>query len=163
MTTTSNIGRAICPMSRLVGSQRMGINMKLQVILVIGFFVCTALVRAEEKEIGSKRLEGVMDGIIERSDGTRLTAKYTVSYDDDDVVSLLVEDEDNNAYLFESIVVEEEKISFLWNPEKEGSQCELLLSENGNSLEGECMVFQDQSIKFIMLVSESYPEKNNEQ
>lgn len=141
----------------------MGISMKLQVILFIGFFVCTALVHAQEKETGSNWLEGVMDGIIERSDGTRLIAKYTVSYDDDDLVSLLIEDEENNEYLFESIVVAEEKISFLWNPEKEGSLCEMLLTENGNSLEGECAVFQDQSMKFIMLLSDSDPEKNNEQ
>ena len=133
--------------------------MRLQIILLAGLFFCVSLGQAEEEKTKSNRLEGELDGFIERSDGTRLTAKYTVSYNDDDIVSLLIQDEESNTYVFESIAIGKEKISLLWNPENEDSRCELLLDADGLFFEGECMVFQEQSVKLIMSISGQDTEK----
>jgi len=135
--------------------------MRLQIILLAGLFFCVSLGQAEEEETKSNKLEGELDGLIERSDGTRLTAKYTISYNDDDVASLLIQDEENNTYVFESIAIGKEKISFLWNPENEDSRCELLLDADSLLFEAECMVFQEQSVKLIMSITGQYTEKED--
>jgi hypothetical protein len=140
----------------------MGILMRLQIILLICLFVSTALAHAEEdeSEIEPNWLEGEHEGYIERTDGTRLAAKYKVSYSDANVASLLVKDEDENTYKFGPVAIEKEMISFLWNARNDDSRCELLLTAN-NSFVGECIVFQGQTLEFTLPLAELHTK--NEQ
>ena len=94
--------------------------------------------------------EGVWTGTLVYSDGTRRSADYHISVNEDNVTQMRLQDEEQIEFVFEPIWVRKGKVSFLWNPKNEDSQCTLKMSKDTNYYQGECDVLKDLSVTLTM-------------
>lgn len=108
--------------------------------------------------------EGVWTGDLIYSNGMRYIADYHVTVNEDNVTEIRIVDEEHSEFIVKPVSVKNEKVSFLWEPTKNESQCTLEMHENTDYYQGECQhVLGDISATLTMHPPEVRGESENVQ